>query len=58
MEGLRTMVCGWPLDSAYAFPKDTWTHVAAVFDVNGHWMLYAGGKLVGEKKMNVLIIFE
>ena len=47
-----------PLECAYDFPKDTWTHVAAVFDVNGHWMLYAGGKLVGEKKLDVLIIYE
>ena len=46
------------LECAYDFPKDTWTHVAAVFDVNGHWMLYADGKLVGEKKLNVLIIYE
>jgi len=46
------------LECAYEFPKDTWTHVAAVFDVNGHWMLYANGKLVGEKKLNVLIIYE
>ena len=46
------------LECAYDFPKDTWTHVAVVFDVNGHWMLYANGKLVGEKKLNVLIIYE
>ncbi len=46
------------LECAYKFPRDAWTHVAAVFDVNGHWMLYANGKLVGEKKLNVLIIFE
>ena len=46
------------LECAYDFPKDTWTHVAAVFDVNGHWMLYANGKLVGEKKLDVLIISE
>jgi hypothetical protein len=46
------------LEGAYEFPKDTWTHVAAVFDVNGHWLLYANGKLVGEKKLDVLIIYE
>jgi len=46
------------LEGAYKFPKDTWTHVAAVFDVNGHWMLYANGKLVGEKKLDVLVIHE
>ena len=45
------------LAGAYEFPKDRWTHVAAVFDVNGHWMLYANGKLVGEKKLDVLIIY-
>ena len=46
------------LDGAYEFPKDTWTHVAVVFDVNGHWLLYANGKLVEEKKPGVLIIAE
>ncbi len=46
------------LDGAYAFPKDRWTHVAAVFDANGHWLLYADGKLVGEQKLDVLVIYE
>ncbi len=58
MEGLRSSYNGAPLRSAYAFPKDTWTHVAAVFDVNGHLLLYADGKLIGETKLNVLIIEE
>ncbi len=51
-------VGGLDLSGAYAFPKDTWTHVAAVFDANGHWLLYADGKLVGEKKPDVLVLSQ
>jgi hypothetical protein len=32
--------------------------VAVVFDRNGHWLLYANGKLVGEKKPDVLMLSE
>ena len=49
---------GSALTGAYAFPKDTWTHVAAVFDANGHWLLYADGQLVGEQKPYALIIAQ
>jgi hypothetical protein len=45
------------LNGAYAFAKDTWTHVAVVFDVNGHWQLYANGTRVGEKQPGVLLIY-
>ena len=51
-------VSGSALTGAYTFPKDTWTHVAAVFDANGHWLLYADGQLVGEQKPYALIIAE
>ncbi|HUW32100.1 MAG TPA: LamG-like jellyroll fold domain-containing protein, partial [Planctomycetota bacterium] len=44
------------LNAPFAFSADTWTHVAAVFDVNGHWLLYANGKLIGEKKPHTLNI--
>ena len=33
-------------------------HVAVVFDRNGHWLLYANGTLVGEKKPDVLMLSE
>ncbi|MEI6257601.1 MAG: LamG-like jellyroll fold domain-containing protein, partial [Planctomycetota bacterium] len=60
-DGLRSdalRVGGIDLNATYAFPKDTWTHVAVVFDRNGHWLLYANGTLVGEKKPDVLMLSE
>jgi len=53
-DALRTDT-GW-LDAPFSFSADTWTHVAAVFDVNGRWLLYANGKLVGETKPHALSI--
>ena len=34
-----------------------WAHVAAVLDTSGHWLLYADGKLVGERRTCPVVTF-
>ena len=54
IDALRTGGAG-SLSGSYEF-GDGWTHIAGVLDVNGHWQLFANGKLVAEKKEHRLII--
>jgi len=48
---------GW-LETRYDFPEDSWTHVVAVFDVNGVRKHFINGKLVGEHKPHVRTIIR
>ena len=46
------------LRAACRYPPDAWTHVVAVFDVNGVRKLYINGKLAGELKRQVKVVIE
>ena len=46
------------LRASYRYPPDAWTHVVAVFDVNGVRKLYINGKLAGELKRRVQVVIE
>lgn len=37
-------------DAGYEYPKDDWTHVVVVYNVNGVRKAYANGKLLREHK--------
>jgi len=54
LDALRTTTGG--LDSPLNFTGNTWAHVVAVLDGGGHWLLYADGKLIGEKKPHTMLI--
>jgi len=54
-KGMHGRDVAW-LRAGYRYPTDSWTHVAAVYDVNGMRKLYVNGKLVGELKRRVQII--
>ena len=41
---------GGGLRGGFVFPKDTWTHLAAVFAGSGVWKIYVNGKLLAERR--------
>ena len=56
LDALRTTTGGMSVQ--HQIPKDTWTHVAGVFDACGRWQLHAGGKLLKEQGPHPLLIRE
>jgi len=54
-KGMHGRDAAW-VRAGVRYPTDSWTHAAAVYDVNGVRKLYINGKLVGELKRRVQII--